>query len=143
VSLELADVAVLVVDDDEDARELIIEALVGCGARARGAASAAEALLAVSRDRPDILLSDIGMPGEDGYSLIRRLRTLAPCDGGSIPAAAITAFSRTEDRLLALDAGFQLHLAKPIDPGALVAAVISLRGMTPGAAATASASAPA
>jgi signal transduction histidine kinase/CheY-like chemotaxis protein len=143
VPLELADVAVLVVDDDEDARELIIEALVGCGARARGAASAAEALLAVRRDRPDILLSDIGMPGEDGYALIRHIRTLAPGEGGSIPAAAITAFSRNEDRLLALDAGFQLHLAKPIDPGALVAAVLSLREMAPRAADVAAALAPA
>jgi CheY-like chemotaxis protein len=129
---EIADVAVLVVDDDDDARELMLEALVGHGARVSGAASAAEALAVVAEERPDILLSDIGMPGEDGYSLIRRIRTLAPCDGGTIPAAAITAYNRSEDRLLALDAGFQLHLAKPVDPSDLVAAVVRLRRMAAG-----------
>jgi CheY-like chemotaxis protein/signal transduction histidine kinase len=132
-SSEIADVAVLVVDDDDDARELMLEALLGYGARVSGAASVAEALAAVAQQRPDVLLSDIGMPGEDGYSLIRRIRTLAPCDGGTIPAAAITAYNRSEDRLLALDAGFQLHLAKPIDPSDLVATVVSLRRMAAGA----------
>lgn len=125
----LEDLAILVVDDDADTRELLLEALQDCGARARGAASAAEALDAVARDRPDVLLSDIGMPGEDGYALIRRIRTLPASEGGAIPAAAITAYTRSEDRSLALEAGFQLHLAKPLDPSALIAAVVSLSKM--------------
>jgi signal transduction histidine kinase/DNA-binding response OmpR family regulator len=126
---ELENVAILVVDDDADTRELLLEALHCCGARARGAASAAEALEAVARERPDILLSDIGMPGEDGYALIRRIRTLPPALGGSIPAAAITAYTRAEDRSLAMDAGYQLHLSKPINPSALIAAAVSLSQM--------------
>jgi CheY-like chemotaxis protein len=128
-ALVLENLAVLVVDDDADTRELLLEALEGCGARARGAASAAEAFDVVERDCPDILLSDIGMPGEDGYALIRRIRTLPPARGGAIPAAALTAYTRSEDRSLALDAGFQLHLAKPLDPSALIAAVVSLSQM--------------
>jgi CheY-like chemotaxis protein len=108
---------------------LLLEALHGCGARARGAASAAEAFEAVARERPDILFSDIGMPDEDGYALIRRIRTLPAAQGGAIPAAAITAYTRSEDCSLALDAGFQIHLAKPVDPSALIAAAVSLSRM--------------
>jgi CheY-like chemotaxis protein len=126
----LDDVHVLVVDDDEDTRELLVEALEASGARARGAGSAAEAFEALTRHHPDILLSDIGMPGEDGYTLMRRIRCLPPAQGGAIPAAAITAYTRPEDRALALAAGFQLHLVKPIDPSALVAAVVRLKSMT-------------
>jgi CheY-like chemotaxis protein/signal transduction histidine kinase len=128
----LANIDVLVVDDDADTRELLLEVLEGCGAHARGVASAEEALAAVARERPDVLLSDIGMPGDDGYALIRRLRTLAPQDGGTIPAGAITAYSRAEDRSLAIDAGFQLHVAKPINLTEFVAAVVSLSQMAAG-----------
>jgi CheY-like chemotaxis protein/signal transduction histidine kinase len=128
-SRELEDVAVLVVDDDADTRELLLEALHGCGARARGAASAAEAFEAVASERPDILLSDIGMPDEDGYALIRRIRTLPAAQGGAIPAAAITAYTRSEDCSLAIDAGFQIHLSKPVDPSALIAAAVRLSRM--------------
>ncbi len=126
---ELADVAILVVDDDADTRELLLEVLANCGANARGVSSAAEAFAAVAEYHPDILLSDIGMPGEDGYALMRRLRTLPAVQGGAIPAAAITAYNRSEDRMLAFEAGFQLHVAKPIDLGELVAAAVSLSQM--------------
>jgi CheY-like chemotaxis protein len=117
------------VDDDPDTRALLIEALHCCGARARGAASAEEAFKVVARERPDILLSDIGMPGEDGYTLIRRIRTLSHAQGGTIPAAAITAYTRAEDRSLAIDAGFQIHLAKPVTSSALIAAAVRLAKM--------------
>jgi signal transduction histidine kinase/DNA-binding response OmpR family regulator len=133
---ELANVSILVVDDDEDTRELLLEVLANCGAQARGAASAEEAFAEFAQFRPDILLSDIGMPGEDGYQLIRRLRTLPATQGGMIPAAAITAYNRSEDRMLAFDAGFQLHIAKPIDLAEVVAAAVSLSQMAAAAKAT-------
>ena len=94
------------------------------------ATSAAEAFEIVQREHVEVLLADIGMPGEDGYSLIRRIRALAPAAVASIPAAALTAFAREEDRELALNAGFQMHLVKPIDPYALIAAVAALKRMT-------------
>jgi CheY-like chemotaxis protein/signal transduction histidine kinase len=128
-SSELENVTILVVDDDADTRELLIEALHCCGAKVRGAASAAEAFELVARERPDILLSDIGMPSEDGYALMRRIRRLPLAQGGAIPAAAITAYTSAEDRSLALDAGFQLHLCKPIIPSALIEAAVSLSQM--------------
>jgi CheY-like chemotaxis protein len=85
---------------------------------------------ALGRERPDILVADIGMPGEDGYSLIRSIRALPPDRGGSIPAAAVTALARAEDRRRALLAGFQTHVAKPVDVVELVAVVASLAGRT-------------
>ncbi|HEX8551167.1 MAG TPA: PAS domain S-box protein [Abditibacteriaceae bacterium] len=117
---------VLVVDDDLDARELIVAVLHQCEASVTAATSAAEALEAIQRDRPDILISDIGMPGEDGYSLIKKVRALPESQGGRIPAVALTAYARAEDRMKALTAGFQMHAAKPIEPAELAAIVTSL-----------------
>jgi signal transduction histidine kinase/ActR/RegA family two-component response regulator len=117
---------VLVVDDQEDARDLLNRLFLECGARVETVPSAAEALEAVRGFRPDVLVSDLGMPGEDGYELVRRLRALPPEEGGTIPAAAVSALARPEDRRRALAAGYQIHLAKPVEPAELLAAVARL-----------------
>jgi signal transduction histidine kinase/ActR/RegA family two-component response regulator len=122
----LRGLAVLVVDDDPGSRQVVAEYLADREASVFTAASAAHAYDALRRTRVDVLLVDIAMPGEDGYSLMRRLRAGAVPACASTPAAALTAFAREEDRQLALRAGFQMHLAKPVDPAALVAAVASL-----------------
>ncbi len=119
---------VLVVDDEPDARDLFSSVLERCGADVTAVGSVADALAAFRRRRPDVLLSDIGMPGEDGYSLIRKVRALPESEGGRIPAAALTAFARVEDRMRVLRAGFQIHLPKPIEPAELVAVVANLAG---------------
>ncbi len=121
----LQGLSVLVVDDDTETREVVAASLESCQAVVRTAASASQAFEVLQREHIDVLLADIAMPGEDGYALIRRLRALK-ADAAAIPAAALTALARDEDRQLALDAGFQLHLAKPIDADSLVAAVASL-----------------
>jgi signal transduction histidine kinase/CheY-like chemotaxis protein len=128
-SESLRGVRVLVVDDNADARDLVEAVLSRCGAEVRSSASAAEALAALRAWRPDVLLSDIGMPGEDGYDLIRRVRALDASEGGRIPAAALTAYAREEDRMRALLAGYQVHLAKPVNPAELVAVVVGLAGV--------------
>lgn len=120
---------ILVVDDDPDARELTSLLLRQHGAEVRPAASAAEAFstLAASADfLPDLLLSDIGMPDEDGYSLITRIRVLEPSSGGRIPAIALTAFGSNEDRARAFSSGFDAHLTKPVEPNQLVAEIARL-----------------
>ncbi|HEX6944665.1 MAG TPA: ATP-binding protein, partial [Casimicrobiaceae bacterium] len=122
----LAGIEVLVVDDDPDARELVARLLEDCRARVTMAGSAAEALEALERRRFDVLVSDIGMPGEDGYTLLRRVRELPADRNGAIPAMALTAYARGEDRVKAMRAGFQMHAAKPVEPGELVAVVASL-----------------
>ena len=120
---------VLVVEDEEDTRDLLVMALEQRGAEVTACASVLRgAHRAFDRAVPDVLVSDIGVPGEDGYSLIRKVRTRDARQGGNVPAAALTAYARAEDRLRALDAGFQAHLAKPIDPAELVAAVARLAG---------------
>ncbi|MCT7965296.1 PAS domain-containing protein [Laspinema sp. D1] len=124
---ELAGLKILVVDDEFDTREFLITALEQYGAEVFAAASTAEAIAVIQEMQPEILLSDIGMPGEDGYTLIRQIRTLPPEQGGKIPAAALTAYTRTEDRILALAAGFQMHIPKPIDPRHLIEVVGQLR----------------
>ncbi len=124
----LAGVRVLVVEDDEDTRELLVRALERGGAEVEEAASVAMALAALDRRLPDVLVSDIGMPGEDGYSLIRKLRASTRERGADLPAAALTAYARSEDRVQALQAGFQTHIAKPVDPSELVAIVARLAG---------------
>jgi signal transduction histidine kinase len=124
----LAGVTVLVVDDDPDARALVERLLRRGGAEVTAAGSAEEAMALIDRRPPDVLVSDIGMPGEDGVALIRRVRSLDPERGGRIPAAALTAFAREEERNRALAAGFQRHLAKPVEPGELTAAVAALAG---------------
>lgn len=112
----LRDIRVLVVDDEEDARTLLETTLTQFGARVTTAASAAEALAALAREVPDVMLSDIGMPHEDGFSLIRHVRTLSPGAGGAVPAVAVTAYASANDRLSVLAAGYQAHIAKPFEP---------------------------
>jgi PAS domain S-box-containing protein len=124
--IKLGGVRVLVVDDEPDARALVKRLLEDCDAEVTTAGSAAEALEALRRDRPHVLLSDIGMPGEDGYSLIRRVRALAPAEGGDVPAVALTAYARSEDRTRALRAGFIGHVAKPVEPAELLATVAAV-----------------
>jgi PAS domain S-box-containing protein len=118
-------IRILVVDDDDDARELVGEALAVAGAVVTRAASAAEALAMVQAEPPQVLISDIGMPHEDGYSLLRRIRALPPERGGDVPAIALTAYARPEDIRAAEQVGFQLHVVKPVMPDDLVAAVRS------------------
>jgi signal transduction histidine kinase len=125
----LAGVRVLVVDNEADARALVAAILEGCGAHVTTAESAAEAVDQIQRERPDVLLSDIAMPGEDGYSLIRRLRAMDR-DGRPLPAAALTAFATAADRARALLAGYQAHVAKPVEPSELAAVVAALAGRT-------------
>lgn len=124
----LSGVRVLVVDDDPDARELLSLMLQESQAIVETAASAQEALSSILRSRPHVLISDIGMPNEDGYELIRRIRGLTIDQGGRIPAIAVTAFVRREDRLRALQEGFQAHVGKPVEPAALRTLVAELAG---------------
>jgi PAS domain S-box-containing protein len=124
-------VRVLVVDDEPDARELVAMVLREAGAETREADSAPSAIEAMDSEIPDVLVSDIAMPHRDGYSLLRDLRARAPHEGGSIPAVALTAFTRSEDVDRATDAGFQLHLAKPVEPTHLVAVVHQLAKRVP------------
>lgn len=119
---------VLVVDDEADTRELISEVLKECGSEVVTSRSAAEALVALKEHRPDVLISDLGMPDEDGYALITKIRALPADQGGQIPAAALTAYARAEDRMRVLRFGFQFHLPKPIDSAELVTVVASLAG---------------
>jgi CheY-like chemotaxis protein len=119
---------ILIVDDDDDTRELVARVLSGCGAQVVSASSAAEAWAAFENAPPDAMLVDIAMPGEDGYAFLRRVRARAPEAGGRIPAAALTARVVVEDRLESLRAGFQSHMAKPVDPDDLVAVMAQLAG---------------
>ena len=123
---DLSGVRVLVVEDDEDARGLIEKVLETQGATIKTVPSAREALQVLDHERFDVLLSDIEMAGTDGYELIKELRLRPNQRGGSLPAAALTAYARAEDRLRALRAGFQLHLPKPVQPSELVTVVASL-----------------
>jgi len=124
----LRGVVVLVVDDEEDARRLISRVLEESKAKVVVASSGAEAREILAREHPSVLLSDIGMPDEDGYEFIKRVRMLSDQQGGRTPAAALTAFARSEDRTRALRAGYQTHIAKPVEPIELVAVVASLAG---------------
>ena len=126
----LAGVRVVVVEDEADTRELLSLSLQQCGAEVAAFGSVPEALASFDLAVPDVLLSDIGVPGEDGYSLIRKVRMREPALGGKVPAAALTAYARAEDRLRALEAGYQTHLAKPVDPSELIATVARLAGRT-------------
>jgi signal transduction histidine kinase len=129
-SPSLVGVRVLVVDDDPAAVELVQEVLTQTGGEVRGAGTAEEALRVLEQWRPDVLVSDIEMPGQDGYTLIRKIRALAPERGGMTRAVALTAFGRPEDRIRSLMAGFNIHVSKPVDPGELAAIVASLAGRT-------------
>jgi PAS domain S-box-containing protein len=126
--VSLTNVHVLVVDDEVDARELLKRLLEIAGATVSMAASASEAMERILAARPDVLVCDIGMPGEDGYSLIRKLRVLEESHESALPAIALTAYARSEDRARAIRAGFQIHLAKPVEPAELLAVVSGLAG---------------
>ena len=119
---------VLAVDDDRDGLDLIHTILVSAGAEARECSSASEGLRVVQEWRPDVLISDIEMPGEDGYMFIRKVRALDFTKGGKTPALALTAYGRVEDRLRSLSAGYSMHVQKPVDPAELGVIVASLAG---------------
>jgi len=127
---ELAGLSVMIVDDELDARELLVVMLEQRGAEVIAASSAAEALAALENATngsiPDVLVSDIGMPGQDGFDLISKVRAMDPARGGNIPAIALTAYARSEDRARVLAAGFQHHVAKPVGPSSLAMAVAKL-----------------
>ena len=129
-ALDLSGIKVLVVDDEVDACELIKRVLTDCDAELFTACTASEALLLVARERPHVLVSDIGMPDVDGYELLSRVRALGPGGGGTVPAIALTAFARSEDRTRALRAGFLVHLSKPVEPSELIATVATIAGRT-------------
>ena len=123
---ELYGIKVLVVDDDQDTRELLEWVLKRAGAQVTTAASVKTALEEIDAHPPQVLVSDIAMPEEDGYSLVKRLRARPPERGGRIPAVALTAHSLVQDRLLSLRAGFQSHVPKPVVPEELVEVVASV-----------------
>jgi PAS domain S-box-containing protein len=127
MTVSLTGLRVVIAEDERDARELLWRVMAAHGATVIATASAPEALEAIMRERPDVLVSDIGMPGGDGYELIRQVRMLGE-DVGRLPAVALTALSRLEDRTRALLAGYQTHLAKPVDARELVVTVASLAG---------------
>lgn len=126
--LDLLDLRILVVEDDRDARDLINLELTGHGAKVTGVETTAEALELFEREKFDVLISDIGLPDTDGYKLIRQLRKQKDDKGESIPAIALTAYARAQDRLQALAAGYNAHVAKPLEPLELVTVVKSLTG---------------
>jgi PAS domain S-box-containing protein len=128
--LHLAGVKILVIDDEPDARALIRRVLEQCQAEVVTAANAAEGIEQLKTHRPDLLISDIGMPHKDGYQFLREVRKLHPRDGGRTPAIALTAFARSEDRTRAMLAGYQVHIAKPLEAQELLATVGSLTGRT-------------
>ncbi|MGH7998496.1 MAG: hybrid sensor histidine kinase/response regulator, partial [Brasilonema sp.] len=119
-------VRILIVDDEADTRDFLVAAIEMCGAQVIAASSAIEAIQVILRQRLDVLVSDIGMPEEDGYSLIRKVRALPKEQGGDIPAVAVTAYARDEDRRRSLSEGFQMHLSKPVEPDELANVVASL-----------------
>lgn len=121
----------LVVDDEADVRQWITAVLEECGAKVSTFSSTRQALEALEELHPDVLISDIGMPGEDGYALMRKIREIEAERGGRIPAVALTGYARVEDYKEALAAGFQLHIAKPVRAAELIAVVASL-GKMPG-----------
>lgn len=123
---ELDGIRVLIVDDDADARVLLNRLLTNKGAEVLVACNAREAFHAVECMAPDVLLCDIEMPDEDGYSLIKRVRSLPPANGGALPAAALTAYAREEDRRQATASGFQRHISKPLEPARLVELVAEM-----------------
>jgi PAS domain S-box-containing protein len=123
---ELVGIHVLVVDDEQDARDLVAELLTRCKVKVSTAASAREALAIVQAERPTVIVSDIGMPEEDGYSLMRQVRALPAASGGNTPAVALTAYARSEERTKTLVAGYNMHLPKPVEPSELLAVLATL-----------------
>jgi len=133
VANPLEGIRALLVEDEPDSREVLARLLAGCGADVRVAGNVAEALRLLGRERPDLLISDIAMPGETGYDLIERIRARPPEEGGTIPAIAVTAYAGAEDARRALRAGYQAHLSKPIQLRELVRLVSELVNGSPGA----------
>lgn len=123
---DLSGIRILVVDDSPDALDLVKRVLSECDAEVLTASSAVEAMALIESFRPDVVVSDIGMPDVNGYELLRKVRALPSERGGAIPAIALTAFARSEDRTRALRAGFQMHVSKPVEPAELVATVASV-----------------
>jgi PAS domain S-box-containing protein len=131
VDVNIKDVRVLVVDDETDARALVKRLLEGAQAVVTTAESANDAIKLLQRGKKfDVVICDIGMPGEDGYSLIKRIRSLGATRGATIPAIALTAYARVDDRVKAIAAGFQMHIAKPVEPVELITMVASAAGRT-------------
>ena len=124
----LLGVRLFLLDDDEDTLEMLALFLRRAGAEVTAATSAAAALDALERARPDVIVADIGMPDVDGHEFIRTVRALGAAQGGQTPAVALTAYARDADRARALNSGFQTHLPKPVEPRALVAAIVNLAG---------------
>jgi hypothetical protein len=124
----LSGLQILIVDDDPDVRDLLIAVLEESGAKGTGVASVKEAIAVLERFQPDVLISDIGMPLEDGYSLIRKVRELEAQRGGFLPAIALTAYTREEDSKQAIASGFQMHLSKPVDTTNLIMVIANLAG---------------
>ena len=118
----------MVVDDEADSRDLVTAILTRCGSEVRCCESTADALKAFREWKPDILVSDIGMPNEDGFALIKKLRKLRLKRAREIPAVALTAYATDDDRERTLSAGFQMHVTKPIEPEALVRSIAGAVG---------------
>jgi PAS domain S-box-containing protein len=131
-AMRLDGVKVMVVDDELDMRDFLSVSLRQYGADVTALASVGEAVEALEREKPDVLVSDIGMPGEDGYALIRKVRALGPERGGQVPAAALTGFAAGDDSTRVLSAGYQVHLPKPVEPSQLAQVVGTLAGRSPG-----------
>jgi PAS domain S-box-containing protein len=123
---EIKGLCVFVVEDEEDARELIVSVLESCGAKVSAFSRASEVLEAIRQSQPDVLVSDVGLPGESGYELIQKVRALPPDGGGRTPAVALTAYARMEDRTRALMMGFDMHVPKPIEPAELLVVIAHL-----------------
>jgi CheY-like chemotaxis protein len=128
VDVDIKGIRVLLVDDEKDARALVTNLLENCHAVVTSVESANDAVTLLQESKFDLLISDIGMPGEDGYSLIKRVRSLGPSAGGDIPAIALTAYARFEDRVKAIASGFQMHVAKPVEPIELITMVAAAVG---------------
>jgi CheY-like chemotaxis protein len=127
-AFNLNQLRILVVDDEADMRELLLAILSKCGVEVSVAASAAAALTLLDQFKPDVLISDIGMPGVDGYMLMQQVRQLAPQQGGLVRAIALTAYAGELNQQQALDAGFQRHVTKPVEPDELVKTIAALVG---------------
>jgi CheY-like chemotaxis protein len=130
----LDNMRIVVVDDDADGRTLTALVLTQAGATVKAAASVSEAIQLLEGEHPDVLVSDIGLPGDDGHALIEQVRQREAEHGGFLPAVALTGYARAEDRQRIIEAGFQAHVAKPVDPGALTAAIAAIAVHTTGGA---------
>lgn len=126
---DLSGIRVVVVEDDADAREMLVDVLAGQGAEVQGAGNGIDAVELVTSFRPDVFVSDIGLPDMDGYALIRRIRQLGAEGGGLVPAIALTGYAELEDSRRALAAGYQVHVAKPVDASLLTHAVANVAGV--------------